>query len=169
MFSPTSYLIVRGCTYRLLISCWCRASCACAEYTKPTGPGSAKPLTVDPFMKTPDSGQLNNNLHISFRKLLQYDCHDLLYQVWAGLSRMQSLCVHKNPTGIITIQPAGTAAAVIIGLMSYCYLPITTSMMSHSVTCLEKFFTCCILQQLHFDLRLWREFQISISNWRKGQ
>ena len=50
------------------------------------------------FMKRWNSDQLNNNFHISFRKLLQYGCHDLLCQVWDGLSRMQSLCVHKNST-----------------------------------------------------------------------
>ena len=62
-------------------------------------PLAAKPLTVGPFMKTQYSGQLNNNFHISFRKLfLQYGCHDLQCQVWAGLSQMQSLCVHKNST-----------------------------------------------------------------------
>ena len=64
------------------------------------GPDSAKPLTFGPFMKTPNSGQLNTNIHISFRKLLHNRCHGLLRQVWAGLSRMQSLCMHKNSTGI---------------------------------------------------------------------
>ena len=66
-----------------------------------TGPGSEKPLTVGPFIKTLISGQLNNNCHILFRKpLLQYGCHDLLCQVWAGLSRMQSLDVHKISTQV---------------------------------------------------------------------
>ena len=78
-----------------------------------TGLGSEKPLTVGSFIKTPISGQLNNNCHVLFRKrLLQYGCHDLLCQVWAGLSRMQSLCVHKFPPASKTIQPAGSAAAV---------------------------------------------------------
>ena len=100
-FSPTSCLMSCGCTCWLLICCLSRASCACAKYTKPTGPGSPKPLTVGPFMNTPNCGQLNNNFHISFQKLLlQYGCHDLLCQIWAGLFRMQSLCVHKNCTSI---------------------------------------------------------------------
>ena len=93
-----------GCPYRLLICCLHRASCTCAEYTKPAVSGSAKPLPVGPSMKTQNSGQLNKNLHISFRKLLlRSGCHDLLCQMRAGLSRMQSLCGHKNSRGIITI------------------------------------------------------------------
>ena len=65
------------------------------------------------MIKTPISGQLNNNCRILFRKpLRQHGYHDQLRQVWAGLSRMRSLCMQKLSTTSITRQPAGSAAAV---------------------------------------------------------
>ena len=62
-----------------------------------TGPASEKPLTVGPFIKTlrdfwPTKQQLPCFIP---EPLLQYRCHELLCQVWAALSRMQSLCVHN--------------------------------------------------------------------------
>ena len=110
MFSPTSYLMSRGCPHVLLTCCLPRASCACAEYTKPTGPGLAKPLTVGPFMKIPNSSQLNNNFRISFRKLLlQYGCHDLTcVSLGWPVSDAEPLCAqefhgHQNNTAAAAV------------------------------------------------------------------
>ena len=89
-----------------------------------TGPVSEKPLTVDPLIKIPICGQLNSNCHILFWKpLVQYGCRDLLCQVWAGLSRMQNVCVHKFLHASKTIQPAGFAAAVKGNINQRIYIP----------------------------------------------